>query len=51
MDGSCLSGVLKIAFAFGVLGIPFTPRNMGMAIFIAVLSGVALSGIPMGICR
>lgn len=48
MDGSCLSGVLKIAFAFGVLGIPFTPRDMGMAIFVALLSGVALSGIPMG---
>lgn len=48
MDGSCLGGILKIAFAFGVLGIPFTPDAMGMAIFVAMLSGIVLSGIPMG---
>lgn len=48
MDGSCLGGVLKIAFAFGVLGLPFTPEVMGIAIFVAILSGVVLSGIPMG---
>jgi Na+/H+-dicarboxylate symporter len=48
MDGSCLSGILKIAFAFGLLAIPFTPSAMGMAIFIAILSGIVLSGVPMG---
>ena len=48
MDGSCLSGILKIAFAFGLLSIPFTPSGIGIAILVAVLSGVVLSGIPMG---
>ncbi|MCD6471531.1 dicarboxylate/amino acid:cation symporter [Candidatus Aerophobetes bacterium] len=49
MDGSCLSGILKIAFSFGILGLPFFHAGtVAMAILIAILGGVALSGIPGG---
>ncbi|MCD6362447.1 MAG: dicarboxylate/amino acid:cation symporter [Synergistetes bacterium] len=49
MDGSCLSGILKIAFLFAVFGKPFSGGyELAMAILIAILGGVALSGVPGG---
>ncbi|MDL2298049.1 dicarboxylate/amino acid:cation symporter [Synergistaceae bacterium OttesenSCG-928-D05] len=49
MEGSCLSGILKIAFLFGIFQIPFTGiGTMATAVAVAVLSGVVLSGIPGG---
>lgn len=49
MEGSCLSGILKIAFLFGLFNIPFTGfGTMGTAVAVSVLSGVVLSGIPGG---
>lgn len=49
MEGSCLSGILKISFLFGIFGIPFTGfGTMATAVAVAVLSGVVLSGIPGG---
>ena len=49
MDGSCFSCVLKIAFLFGVFGMPF--EGLGtylMVILVAVVSSVGMSGIPGG---
>jgi len=49
MEGSCLSGILKIAFLFGIFNIPFTGfGTMAIAVSVAVLSGVVLSGVPGG---
>lgn len=49
MDGSCFSCVLKIAFLFGVFGIPFTGVGLSVKILlVAVFSSVAMSGIPGG---
>lgn len=49
MDGSVLSSIVKIAFLFGVFGIPFTGvGTYGMAIVVAVLSAFVLSGAPGG---
>ena len=49
MEGSCLSGILKIAFLFGIFNLPFTGfGTMATAVAVAVLSGVVLSGIPGG---
>lgn len=49
MEGSCLSGILKIAFLFGIFQIPFTGvGTLTIAVAVAVLSGVVLSGIPGG---
>ena len=49
MEGSCLSGILKIAFLFGIFQIPFTGvGTLAIAVAVAVLSGVVLSGIPGG---
>lgn len=49
MDGSCFSCVLKIAFLFGVFGIPFTGAGLYLKILlVAVFSSVAMSGIPGG---
>lgn len=49
MEGSCLSGILKIAFLFGIFQIPFTGvGTMATAVAVSVLSGVVLSGIPGG---
>ncbi|MCF0247400.1 MAG: dicarboxylate/amino acid:cation symporter [Synergistes sp.] len=49
MEGSCLSGILKIAFLFGILGIPFTGfGTMATAVAVAVLSGVVVSATPGG---
>lgn len=49
MDGSCLSCVLKIAFLFGVFGVPFTGVGLYIRVLlVAVFSSVAMSGIPGG---
>lgn len=49
MDGSCFSCVLKIAFLFGVFGIPFTGIGTYIKVLlVAVFSSVAMSGIPGG---
>ena len=49
LDGSVLSSIVKIAFLFGVFGIPFTGvGTYGMAIVVAVLSAFVLSGAPGG---
>jgi Na+/H+-dicarboxylate symporter len=49
MDGSCFSCVMKIAFLFGVFGIPFTGAGtFAKVILVAVLSSVGMSGIPGG---
>lgn len=49
MEGSCLSGILKIAFLFGIFGMPMEGvGTMASAVAVAVLSGVVLSGIPGG---
>lgn len=49
MDGSCFSCVLKIAFLFGVFGIPFEGAELFVKILlVAVFSSVAMSGIPGG---
>ena len=49
MDGSCFSCVLKIAFVFGVFGIPFSGVGMLVkVVLVAVLSSVGMSGVPGG---
>ncbi|BAK98233.1 putative transporter [Oscillibacter valericigenes Sjm18-20] len=49
MDGSCFSCALKIAFLFGVFGIPFDGAGTFIkVILVAVLSSVGMSGIPGG---
>ena len=49
MDGSCLSAIVKIAFLFGLFHMDFTsPPAIAMAVVIALLSGVVMSGIPSG---
>jgi len=49
MDGSCFAAVLKIAFLFGVFGIPFEGVDViAKVILVSVFSSVAMSGIPGG---
>lgn len=49
MDGSVLSSIVKIAFLFGVFGMPFTGAGTyAMAIAVAILSAFVLSGAPGG---
>lgn len=49
MEGSAMASVLKIAFLFGVFGRNFSGIDTYLiAILIAVLSGVVMSGIPGG---
>lgn len=49
MDGSCFSCVLKIAFLFGVFGIPFEGIGTFVeVVLVAAFSSVAMSGIPGG---
>lgn len=49
MEGSSMGSILKIVFLFGVFGIPFQGFDTYfIAIMIAVLSGVVMSGIPGG---
>ncbi len=49
MEGSAMAAVLKIAFLFAVFGKSFTGIDtVLLAVLIAVLSGVVMSGIPGG---
>lgn len=49
MDGSCFSCVLKVAFLFGVFGLPFEGAGLFAEVLaVAVFSSVAMSGIPGG---
>lgn len=49
MHGSVMGAILKIAFLFSVFGRDFSGFNTYLiAIIIAVLSGVVMSGIPSG---
>ncbi len=49
MDGSCFSGMLKIAFLFSFFGMEFTGiGTWAAAIAVTVFSGVAMSGVPGG---
>ena len=49
MDGTCLSGILKISFLFGIFGMPFNSIETWIgAIIFAVFSGVAMGAISGG---
>ena len=49
MDGSCFSCVLKVAFLFGVFGLPFEGSGLFLRVLaVSVFSSVAMSGIPGG---
>lgn len=48
MDGSCFSCVLKIAFVWGVFGLPLTWDKLFVIVLVAVLSSVGMSGVPGG---
>lgn len=49
MEGSSMAAILKIVFLFGIFGMPFTGIDTYLiALVIAVLSGVVMSGIPGG---
>ncbi len=49
MDGSVLSSIVKIAFLFGIFGMPFSGAGTyAMAIAVAILSAFVLSGAPGG---
>ncbi len=48
MDGSAMGAIIKVAFLFGMFGMPFNTGNAVLAIVIAVFSSVAMSGIPGG---
>ena len=48
MDGSCFSGVLKIAFVMGALGVDLNWSQAPFILAIVVLSAVGMSGVPGG---
>lgn len=49
MEGSAMAAILKIVFLFGIFNKPFTGIDTYLiALLIAVLSGVVMSGIPGG---
>ena len=48
MDGSAMSAIVKVAFLFGISGMPFATGKAILAIIVAVFSSVAMSGIPGG---
>jgi len=48
MDGSAMSAIVKVAFLFGMFGMDFSTGKAILAIIVAVLSSVAMSGIPGG---
>ena len=48
MDGSAMSAIIKVAFLFGMFGQDFGTGKAILAIIVAVLSSVAMSGIPGG---
>lgn len=48
MDGSAMSAIIKVAFLFGIFGMEFNTGRAIAAIFVAIISSVAMSGIPGG---
>lgn len=48
MDGSSMGAIIKVAFLFGMFGLDFGTGQAIVAILVAVLSSVAMSGIPGG---
>ena len=48
MDGSGMSAIIKVAFLFGMFGRNFATSDALLAIIVATLSSVAMSGIPGG---
>lgn len=48
MDGSAMSAIIKVAFLFGIFGMDFNTGRAVAAIFVAIISSVAMSGIPGG---
>ena len=48
MDGSGMSAIIKVAFLFGMFGMDFSTGNALLAIVVATVSSVAMSGIPGG---
>ena len=48
MDGSSMSAIVKVAFLFGIFGKDFGTGEAILAIFVAIFSSVAMSGIPGG---
>jgi len=48
MDGSSMSAIIKVAFLFGIFGMDFSTGRAIAAIFVAIISSVAMSGIPGG---
>lgn len=48
MDGSAMAAIVKVAFLFGLFGMEFTADRAIPAIAVAVISSVAMSGIPGG---
>ena len=48
MDGSGMSAIIKVAFLFGMFGKDFATSEALLAIVVATLSSVAMSGIPGG---
>ena len=48
MDGSGMSAIIKVAFLFGMFNMPFNTTQALLAIVIATVSSVAMSGIPGG---
>ena len=48
MDGSGMSAIIKVAFLFGMFGKSFATGDAILAIIVATVSSVAMSGIPGG---
>ena len=48
MDGSGMSAIIKVAFLFGMFGMNFNTADALLAIVVATVSSVAMSGIPGG---
>ncbi len=48
MDGSGMSAIIKVAFLFGMFGMDFNSGDAILAIVVATVSSVAMSGIPGG---
>ena len=48
MDGSGMSAIIKVAFLFGMFGKDFATTDALLAIVVATVSSVAMSGIPGG---
>ena len=48
MDGSGMSAIIKVAFLFGMFNMPFNTSQALLAIVVATVSSVAMSGIPGG---